>query len=206
MPNSIKKNLQLYFTKIKQPSSPTPHLQEDLNHPLSNSSTPSSILIKNFNSLYNSTLDCTTSSTTTTTSTVSHSLNTMEFETSNTPDLSGVFASQRFFCSSPGRSNAIIDSSSSSSSLEITSSSSDNLVGGSIAIPTYSPDPYADFRRSMQEMVETSGLVDVKANWDYLHELLMCYLSLNPKSTHKFIVEAFADLLVSLLELNDHNK
>lgn len=51
----------------------------------------------------------------------------------------------------------------------------------------------------MQEMVEARDLIDVRANWDYLHELLMCYLSLNPKSTHKFIVGAFADLLVSLV-------
>lgn len=56
-----------------------------------------------------------------------------------------------------------------------------------------------DFRRSMQEMVEAHDFVDVKANWNYLHELLLCYLALNPKSTHKFIISAFADLLVSLM-------
>lgn len=47
--------------------------------------------------------------------------------------------------------------------------------------------------------MEANDMVDIRANWDYLHELLMCYLSLNPKSTHKFIVGAFADLLVSLM-------
>lgn len=52
----------------------------------------------------------------------------------------------------------------------------------------------------MQEMVEARDLVDVRANWDYLHELLTCYLDLNPKSAHKFIVGAFADLLVTLME------
>lgn len=51
----------------------------------------------------------------------------------------------------------------------------------------------------MQEMVEARHLIDVKANWEYLHELLLCYLTLNPKSTHKFIIGAFADLLVSLM-------
>ncbi|GFP92309.1 transcription repressor ofp12, partial [Phtheirospermum japonicum] len=71
--------------------------------------------------------------------------------------------------------------------------------GGGVAVPTYSPDPFADFRRSMQEMVEAREVHDVRESWDYLHELLMCYLSLNPKSTHKFIVGAFADLLVSLM-------
>lgn len=74
-----------------------------------------------------------------------------------------------------------------------------STVKDSVVVPTYSPDPYMDFRRSMQEMVEARDLVDVKANWDFLHELLLCYLALNPKSTHKFIVGAFADLLVSLL-------
>ncbi|PQQ02484.1 transcription repressor OFP12 [Prunus yedoensis var. nudiflora] len=38
-----------------------------------------------------------------------------------------------------------------------------------------------------------------KSNWQFLHELLLCYLALNPKSTHKFIIGAFADLLVSLM-------
>ena len=28
-------------------------------------------------------------------------------------------------------------------------------------------------------------------NWEFLHELLLCYLALNPKNTHKFIVGAF---------------
>ncbi|GFZ08861.1 ovate family protein 12 [Actinidia rufa] len=51
----------------------------------------------------------------------------------------------------------------------------------------------------MQEMVEARELTEVKANWDYLHELLLCYLSLNPQHTHKFIIRAFADLLVSLM-------
>lgn len=42
-------------------------------------------------------------------------------------------------------------------------------------------------------------LMDVNRNWEILHELLLCYLALNPKHTHKYIVGAFADLLVNLL-------
>ncbi|MCD7461883.1 hypothetical protein HAX54_047336 [Datura stramonium] len=125
------------------------------------------------------------------------------YELATTPDLATVYASQRFFFSSPGHSNSIVDSSSSSSSsLASTSSSVESdapVVDGSIAIPTYSPDPYLDFRRSMQEMVEARGLSDIRGNWDSLHELLMCYLTLNPKSTHKYIVGAFADLIVCLM-------
>lgn len=50
----------------------------------------------------------------------------------------------------------------------------------------------------MQEMVEARELIDGRVSLDYLHELLLCYLALNPKSTHKYIVGAFSDLLVSL--------
>ncbi|GFZ04747.1 ovate family protein 12 [Actinidia rufa] len=121
------------------------------------------------------------------------------------PDLAAVLASRRFFFSSPGRSNSIVDSSSpppssfSSSSSQPDAADSGSVVGGGVPIPTtYSSDPYVDFRRSMQEMVEARELVDVGADWPHLHELLTCYLALNPKSTHKFIIRAFSDLLVSL--------
>ena len=115
------------------------------------------------------------------------------------PDLATAFASRRFFFSSPGQSNSIVDSSSASSS-SIASTSSASLDNeAAVAVPTYSPDPFADFRRSMQEMVEARGVHDVEESWDYLHELLTCYLSLNPKPTHKFIIGAFADLLVALI-------
>ncbi|XP_073151657.1 transcription repressor OFP16-like [Henckelia pumila] len=146
---------------------------------------PRRLFSTNFNSLYDSTADS-------------------ESESTSTPDFATAFASQRFFFTSPGRSNSIVDSSSSLASTSFSTSSNppENpaIFGGSVAVPTFSPDPFIDFRRSMQEMVEARELHDVDANWEYLHELLMCYLSLNPKSTHKFIVAAFADLLVSLLK------
>lgn len=61
-----------------------------------------------------------------------------------------------------------------------------------------------DFRRSMQEMVEARPelMNDVKSNWDTLHELLLSYLALNPKSTHKFILGAFSDLIVTLMSFS----
>lgn len=46
--------------------------------------------------------------------------------------------------------------------------------------------------------MEARKLKDVEEEWDYLRELLLCYLNLNPKHTHKFIVGAFLDLAVSL--------
>lgn len=66
-----------------------------------------------------------------------------------------------------------------------------------------SPDPCRDFGRSMREMVEARDPTrDDDASFsdrEYLNELLFCYLSLNPRHTHKFIVSAFADTLLWLL-------
>ncbi|XVF80803.1 hypothetical protein PTKIN_Ptkin15bG0104800 [Pterospermum kingtungense] len=224
MPSIIGKNLNLCFTKIKFPSpNPSPLLtpDDDSRRPLFSSSssaaaaapaTASSLLYKNYNSLYENTFD--------------HSTSKSSPESESEPDFSTVFASQRFFFTSPGSSNSIIEST--PSSMATTPESSDTLVAtsstananqssnecchqpsqehshpttvkDSVAVPTLSPDPYMDFRRSMQEMVEARGVVDVKANWDYLDELLLCYLAMNPKTTHKFIIGAFADLLVSLM-------
>lgn len=57
-----------------------------------------------------------------------------------------------------------------------------------------SDDPYGDFRRSMEEMVEIHGVKD----WECLEELLGWYLRVNGKKNHEFIVGAFVDLLVDL--------
>ncbi|KAG2239213.1 hypothetical protein Bca52824_090073 [Brassica carinata] len=62
-----------------------------------------------------------------------------------------------------------------------------------------SPDPCRDFGSSMREMVEARDQTrDDASDREYLNELLFCYLSLNPKHTHKFIVSAFADTLLWL--------
>nr|XP_011467256.1 PREDICTED: transcription repressor OFP13 [Fragaria vesca subsp. vesca] len=78
----------------------------------------------------------------------------------------------------------------------------DELAGGddnipfkeSVALSMDSPDPYVDFRKSMEEMVEAHGLKD----WEHLEELLCWYLRVNGKSNHGYIVGAFVDLLVGL--------
>ncbi|TXG58170.1 hypothetical protein EZV62_015999 [Acer yangbiense] len=56
-----------------------------------------------------------------------------------------------------------------------------------------SRDPYVDFKKSMEEMVEAHGLKD----WEDLEELLSWYLRVNGKSNHGYIVGAFVDLLVA---------
>ncbi|GER29030.1 ovate family protein 13 [Striga asiatica] len=57
-----------------------------------------------------------------------------------------------------------------------------------------SRDPVSDFRASMAEMVEAQGLRD----WDSLEDLLACYLRVNSRSNHEFIVDAFVDLLIHI--------
>jgi uncharacterized protein (TIGR01568 family) len=68
-----------------------------------------------------------------------------------------------------------------------------------VAVPTYSPDPHADFLRSMEEMAAALRL-DARRRADRarLHELLLCYLTLNDRRTHKYVVSAFTDLILRL--------
>jgi uncharacterized protein (TIGR01568 family) len=102
-------------------------------------------------------------------------------------------------------------SSSSSTSVSTTSTLNDDsatvasndpkqvrLPDDCIAVLTYSPSPYDDFRRSMQEMVEEKLQNNGKVDWDFMEELLLCYLNLNEKTSHKFILSAFVDLIVGL--------
>ncbi|TKY50797.1 Transcription repressor OFP13 [Spatholobus suberectus] len=64
----------------------------------------------------------------------------------------------------------------------------------SVVLAMESEDPYEDFKRSMEEMVESHGVRD----WEGLEELLTWYLRVNGKNNHGFIVGAFVDLLFSL--------
>ncbi|KAG2672443.1 hypothetical protein I3843_13G035200 [Carya illinoinensis] len=64
----------------------------------------------------------------------------------------------------------------------------------SVVLAMESENPYIDFKRSMEEMVESHGVKD----WDCLEELLGWYLRMNGKKNHGFIVGAFVDLLVGL--------
>lgn len=64
----------------------------------------------------------------------------------------------------------------------------------SVMVAVESGDPYADFRRSMEEMVEFHGIRD----WKWLEELLEWYLRMNGKQNHGIIVGAFIDLFAGL--------
>lgn len=199
--------------------------QEDDHHKYTSSSsspiststtTPTSVLAKNFNSIYDLTSDQSTTSKSFTPSTITDDLFSSSDDSDvahSPPDLATIYASQRFFFSSPGRSNSIIESAASATTSEATATASEaeakteTLPGaGGVAVHKYSPDPYLDFRRSMQEMVEARDLRDVRGDWEYLHELLLCYLRLNPKHTHKFIIDAFTDLIIGLMALPEADK
>lgn len=199
------KHFKLCFSKSKYSPDPTSststdatsshdhyHISTDHHNPPCPFSPSPSIMIKNFNSLY-------------------------EHEP-EPADLATALASQRFFFSSPGHSNSLIECTNTKtdctqqqhSSLQVEGDDHGDkkkknkvlLFKGSVAVPTYSPDPYQDFRRSMQEMVEARPeLMDVNSSWNVLHQLLLCYLALNPKTTHNFIISAFSDLLISLMDV-----
>ncbi|KAK7811400.1 transcription repressor OFP13-like [Quercus suber] len=68
----------------------------------------------------------------------------------------------------------------------------------SVVLSMDSQDPFVDFRKSMEEMVEAHGVKD----WEGLEELLCWYLRVNDKSNRGYIVGAFVDLLVSLAFAN----
>ncbi|KAI4373095.1 hypothetical protein MLD38_011258 [Melastoma candidum] len=72
----------------------------------------------------------------------------------------------------------------------------------SVALAMASENPYLDFRRSMEEMVESHGLKD----WDSLEELLSWYLRVNGKANHGLIIDAFIDLLISLSSVKDQGQ
>lgn len=124
------------------------------------------------------------------TTTASSSFNDYDMYDDSIPDFSSAFASHRFFFSTPGSSNSIFEP----MNVEVPGT----FLSGGVAIQKYSPDPYTDFHKSMQEMIEAHELMDGESSWEFLHELLCCYLTLNPKHTHKFIVDAFAEVILSL--------
>ncbi|KAK4755800.1 hypothetical protein SAY87_009557 [Trapa incisa] len=236
MSHILSKNFHLCFSKLKCLSQPPPpplssppspphpsrcrRLTPPENHPFA--AGPTSVIIKNFNSIYDvtSSENSTTSAHSATSLTLrttggtllSSSSEDSDFAAAATttatspPDLTLVYASQRFFISSPGQSNSIIDSQnphlqpSPPNLAEPPPPPSKVASMGGFTVQKYSSDLYRDFRRSMLEMVEARDSKDLRNdNWDYLHELLLCYLALNPKETHKFIIGAFSDIVIHLM-------
>ncbi|XP_021736601.1 LOW QUALITY PROTEIN: transcription repressor OFP14-like [Chenopodium quinoa] len=67
-----------------------------------------------------------------------------------------------------------------------------------IALLTVSPSPYEDFRKSMQQVLDAKVNNQERVDWDFMEELLFCYLRLNEKKQYRYILSAFVDLIVVL--------
>ncbi|GAB2220685.1 hypothetical protein Droror1_Dr00008351 [Drosera rotundifolia] len=209
MPNLLGKNLHMCFTSIQQPQQTETPIRDNPTRPSATTTATTSCsfsaFFKNYNTLYDFNAGHSDDQSLSSLSTIAdddHIPNPepmLILNDDTTPDMAALYASQRFFFSSPGHSSSIIDSSSSSlSSCSLNRLPSSSPLPNSIPVQTYSPDPYSDFRRSMQEMVEARDRHE-EWSWEYLNELLVCYLKLNPESAHGDIVRAFADLVVCLV-------
>ena len=124
------------------------------------------------------------------------------------PPLMNICSSRRFF-TTPGSSSSLMEdarasltaSSEEISSVDLSSSSSCNEIKevlpphDCIAVLMNSPNPYMDFRLSMQEMIEARLHSHERVDWDFMEGLLFCYLNLNDKDSHKHILQAFVDLI-----------
>ncbi|GAA0167358.1 hypothetical protein LIER_22309 [Lithospermum erythrorhizon] len=102
-------------------------------------------------------------------------------------------SSERFFFEVSGETSSILGEASN----KIAIVDDVALVKESVAMEMESRDPFLDFRISMEEMVEANP-GSLKNNWEFLEELLACYLKVNHKSNHGYIVGAFVDLLVKI--------
>ncbi|XP_073049114.1 uncharacterized protein [Primulina eburnea] len=92
-----------------------------------------------------------------TTTTAASSFDDYDIHDDSIPDFSSAFASHRFFFSTPGSSNSIFEQ-------PQRLMDSGAVVSGSVAIQKYTSDPYADFKESMQEMIEAHDWTDLKSN------------------------------------------
>ncbi|KAF9622639.1 hypothetical protein IFM89_032538 [Coptis chinensis] len=208
MPRILGKTVHFCFSKTKSTNptqfSQTPSTQNDQKCPSHTSTSSKNIIphkLKHIPTIYDlpSYSPASISFTPCTSEIFSSNSDSDSHITSKPPDFSTILASQRFFIASPGHSNSIVDSTDSNYLPE-----PEALIAGGIPIRTHSPNPYIDFRESMVEMVEARELFDVRGDWDGLHELLLCYLALNPKDTHKCIIAAFTDVLISLTSKESH--
>ncbi|XP_073053820.1 transcription repressor OFP11-like [Primulina eburnea] len=195
MSNVLWKSFNLCFSKFKClpiTTSTSPLSIQEHNEQDHNNSTPPPT-INHPSAVPITTIDTEISNTTSAaTSAATSSFDDYVMHDDSIPDFSSAFASDRFFFSTPGNSNSIFEQ-------PRRLKDSGGVVSG-VAVQKFTMDPYTDFRKSMQEMIDAHEWTDVKCSGEFLHELLLCYLTPNPKHTHKFIIDAFADIVVSLVQ------
>ncbi|XP_010553596.1 PREDICTED: transcription repressor OFP15-like [Tarenaya hassleriana] len=96
--------------------------------------------------------------------------------------IKGLKSSKRFIFEKKGRSNSILEE-------------ANQPRNGFVLLSLESKDPYYDFKRSMEEMVDAHKL---HRNWRSLEKLLYWFLKVNSERSHGYIFAAFVDLLVGL--------
>ncbi|KAI4331240.1 hypothetical protein MLD38_029444 [Melastoma candidum] len=81
----------------------------------------------------------------------------------------------------------------------------DKLPDDCVAVVMRTRCPYGEFKRSMQEVVESraDGKFDGEVDWEFMEEMLMCYLNLNERKSHKHVLSAFVDVIVALRHHRD---
>ncbi|XP_052175807.1 transcription repressor OFP15-like [Diospyros lotus] len=72
----------------------------------------------------------------------------------------------------------------------------------SVVVEMESENPFVDFKRSMEEMVEAQGLRES----EFLEELLNWYLRFNDPNNHGYVIGAFVDLLVDLAAFSSDDR
>ncbi|XP_072965781.1 transcription repressor OFP13-like [Typha angustifolia] len=120
------------------------------------------------------------------------------------PPRGSISATDRFFVS-PAETSSLVEEARRSSAASSSSTFADNtghhVTGacGGVAVVEYSTDPRGDFKASMAEMLVARDVERGESlDWEFMEELLLCYLEINERSVHKYILSAFADLLTFL--------
>ncbi|CAH8264880.1 unnamed protein product [Arabidopsis lyrata] len=103
--------------------------------------------------------------------------------------IKGLRSSERLIFESKGETNSILEGATSKREEE------EDEEEGFMLFSLESNDPYSDFKRSMEEMVEAHEL---HHDWKSLEKLLLQFLKVNAKTSHRYIFAAFVDLLMNL--------
>ncbi|KAF3559270.1 hypothetical protein F2Q69_00011179 [Brassica cretica] len=112
--------------------------------------------------------------------------------------IKGLRSSERLIFEIKGESNSILEEATTrqvQEEEEEKEEEAEEEEEGFLLLSLESSDPYSDFKRSMEEMVEAHSL---HHDWRSLEQLLVQFLKVNAKTSHRYIFAAFVDLLLNL--------
>ncbi|KAK4774847.1 hypothetical protein SAY86_009782 [Trapa natans] len=87
---------------------------------------------------------------------------------------------------------------SNSNSGSINSQKEAQLPENTIAVLAPISLPYDGFMHSMREMAKSRMETHGQLDWNFMEELLFCYMNLNEKRSHTYILKALVDLIMEL--------